>query len=80
MQQFAAHYPDFKIMPQTVAQLPWGHISVLIHKIKDDNARIWYADMAIDHGWSRLTLERYIKDDLFLRQAVPSRLLKPLIT
>jgi Uncharacterized conserved protein len=72
MRQFAAHYPDFKIVPQSVAQLPWGHISVLIHKIKDDNVRIWYADKAIDHGWSRLTLERYIKDDLFLRQAVPS--------
>ena len=32
MRQFAAHFPDITIMPQAVAQLPWGHIVVLLHK------------------------------------------------
>lgn len=34
MRQFAVYYPDFAILPQAVAQLPWGHIALLIHKIK----------------------------------------------
>ena len=41
MRQFSANYPNFEILPQAVAQLPWGHISVLIHKVKDDTARCW---------------------------------------
>ena len=43
MRQFAAHYPDFEIMPQSLAQLPWGHLSALIHKLKDDEIRASYA-------------------------------------
>lgn len=66
MRQFAAYYPDFEIVPQAVAQLPWGHISVLIHKVKNYSVRCWYAEQAIEQGWSRPTLERY------QRQAVPS--------
>ena len=36
MRQFAEHYPDLLIAPQAVAQLPWGHISLLIHTVKDE--------------------------------------------
>lgn len=72
MRQFAANYPNFEILPQAVAQLPWGHISVLIHKVKDDAVRLWYAEQTIEQGWSRLTLERYIKDALYQRQAISS--------
>src|SRR5688572_1729980 len=31
MRQFAELYPNLQIVPQAVAQLPWGHISLLIH-------------------------------------------------
>lgn len=31
MKQFAQLYPDLLILPQPVANLPWGHISLLIH-------------------------------------------------
>ncbi|PIQ43111.1 MAG: hypothetical protein COV52_10405 [Gammaproteobacteria bacterium CG11_big_fil_rev_8_21_14_0_20_46_22] len=72
MRQFATYYPEFEIMPQAVAQLPWGHISVLIHKVKDDTIRCWYAEQAIEQGWSRPTLERYLKEELYQRQAISS--------
>ena len=72
MRQFAAYYPDFQILPQAVAQLPWGHISVLIHQIKNDAIRLWYAEQTIEQGWSRPTLERYLKNDLYQRQAILS--------
>jgi len=70
MRQFAAHFSDITIMPQAVAQLPWGHISLLIHKVKDNKALTWYAEQAIEQGWSRLTLEHHVKDNLFQRQAI----------
>lgn len=70
MQQFAAVYPSLEFMPQSVAQLPWGHISVLIHKIKDKIAREWYSDQAVDQGWSRLALENHIHDNLYERQGI----------
>jgi predicted nuclease of restriction endonuclease-like (RecB) superfamily len=70
MRQFAARFPDITIAPQAVAQLPWGHISVLIHKIKENNELQWYAEQTIEQGWSRLALERNIKDNLFQRQAI----------
>ena len=56
-----AHYPDIQIVPQSAAQLPWGHISVLIHKVKEEHIRIWHAEQTVDQGWSRVTLERHIK-------------------
>jgi len=70
MRQFAAYYPEFLIVPQSVAQLPWGHIASLIHKVKDEEVRTWYAEQTIEQGWSRLALENYIKDNLFQRQAM----------
>lgn len=70
MRQFSAHYPKFEIVPQVMSQLPWGHISCLIHKVKDEKVRTWYAEKATEQGWSRLTLERYIEDNLYRRQAL----------
>ena len=48
MRQFAARFPDLIIVPQAVAQLPWGHISLLIHKIKNDKELSWYAEQTIE--------------------------------
>jgi predicted nuclease of restriction endonuclease-like (RecB) superfamily len=72
MRQFATHFPDITIMPQSVAQLPWGHISLLIHKVKNQQELLWYAEQVVEQGWPRITLERYVKDGLFQRQAVDS--------
>lgn len=70
MQQFASEYPNLQIVPQAVGQLPWGHISILIHKVKDKVERNWYIAQTIDNGWSRPTLERYINEALYTRQAL----------
>jgi len=72
MRMFAEHYPDFAIGPQTVAQLPWGHLSILIQRVKSETSRTWYAEQAVTQGWSRLALESAIKDNLYQRQAISS--------
>jgi predicted nuclease of restriction endonuclease-like (RecB) superfamily len=41
---------------QPVAQLPWGHVTVLLDKLDDQRKRDWYAAAAVEHGWSRNVL------------------------
>lgn len=70
MRQFAIYYPDLAIVPQPVAQLPWGHISSLIQRVKDAGVREWYVQQVIENGWSRYTLEEHIKSKLYESQAI----------
>lgn len=53
MRALAEAYPDRAIVQQLVAQLPWGHILHLLHKVKEPKAREWYIRQAVEHGWSR---------------------------
>lgn len=69
IKQFAQLYPDLLITPQAVAQLPWGHVSLLIHAVKDKLTREWYAQQTIKNGWSRSVLEMQIEGGLYDRQA-----------
>ncbi|RUQ85046.1 PDDEXK nuclease domain-containing protein [Legionella septentrionalis] len=73
IKQFAQLYPDLLITPQAVAQLPWGHVSLLIHAVKDKLTREWYAQQTIKNGWSRSILEMQIEGALYERQAEPSK-------
>ena len=41
---------------ELVASLPWGHNLVLLQKLKELNARLWYARAALEYGWSRSVL------------------------
>lgn len=68
MKQFAEAYPALEISQQPVAKLPWGHNVVLINKLQSMEERIWYAQKAIENGWSRSILEMWIESDLFSRQ------------
>ena len=70
MRIFAELYPDVEISAQSVRQLPWGHIIVLIQKVKVSTERNWYAEQTISEGWARSTLEKAIKSDLYQRQAI----------
>ena len=73
IKQFAQLYPDLLITPQAVAQLPWGHVSLLIHAVKDKLIREWYAQQTIKNGWSRAVLEMQIESELHERQAESSK-------
>lgn len=70
MRLFAQAYPDLEIGAQPVRQLPWGHIVVLLQKLKDTTERDWYVQKAIEEGWSRLTLQEKIKQTLYQRQGL----------
>ena len=51
-----------------IFKLPWGHIKLLINKIKDSKALDFYLKETVENNWSRDVLELQIKSDLFKRQ------------
>ena len=70
MRQFAKEIPETEFAKQIVSQLPWGHVILLIQRVKDNSIREWYAQQTIENGWARHTLERNIKNDLYSAQAI----------
>ena len=54
-------------MQRVVAQLPWGHNIELLTGLSDPADRLWYAEQALAHGWSRDVLGIQIKSKLHLR-------------
>jgi predicted nuclease of restriction endonuclease-like (RecB) superfamily len=53
---------------ELVASLPWGHNIVLMQKVKEVDARLWYARAALEHGWSRAVLTHQIETQLHRRE------------
>ena len=68
MRAFAEAWTDFEIVQQIVGQLPWGHNVLLLNRIKEQEARLFYVQKAIAENWSRATLEVHIKNRLHERQ------------
>jgi len=54
-------------VPQPVAQLPWGHVRVLLDRLEDHEVRQWYATRDAAEGWSRAVLETMVASRLHLR-------------
>jgi predicted nuclease of restriction endonuclease-like (RecB) superfamily len=75
---FYNFYLDFSIWQQLVAKLkiagnqlfnlPWGHHVMIIQKIKNHNAALFYINQTIENNWSRAVLEYQIETNLYQRQ------------
>lgn len=55
------------IVPQAVAQIPWGHNRLIISKVKNTEEALWYAQATIENGWSRDVLELKIEKNEYQR-------------
>ncbi len=66
MRRFAAAWSGEEIGSHAVAQLPWGHIAVLLDKLDDRATRDWYAARA--GQWTRTVLEANIHTRLHERE------------
>jgi len=61
MRSLAAAWPDAdELVQQAAAQLPWGHIMVLLDRFDERERRDWYAAEALEHGSSRNVFEHRI--------------------
>jgi predicted nuclease of restriction endonuclease-like (RecB) superfamily len=58
---------DLTKVQQLVAQIPWGQNVILLDKVKDPSARLWYVQQTITHGWSRNVLALQIKSGAHAR-------------
>ncbi len=67
MRALAVAWPSGQKVPQPVAQIPWGHIRILLDKLDDNNERLWYAEKAAELGWTRNVLVHQIEGALHLR-------------
>jgi len=68
MKQFAQNYPNFEFTQEPLAEISWYHNITLIEKCKDNTKRLWYAQKAMENGWSRNTMLTHIESDLYTRK------------
>ncbi|HEY1253238.1 MAG TPA: DUF1016 N-terminal domain-containing protein [Terracidiphilus sp.] len=68
MRAFADAWPDEQFVQQVIAQLPWGHQTLLLDRIKDRTTREWYLNAAVENGWSQNVLIHQISTRLHDRQ------------
>ena len=68
MRTFAEAWPNREFVQQVIAQLPWGHQTRLLDRIKDRPVREWYLKAAVEHGWSQNVLVHHISSGLHQRQ------------
>lgn len=65
-QEIATHQQAVDVfLQQAVAKIPWGHITLLISKVKDIKAANFYIQQTIEKGWSRDWLLNAIKMDSY---------------
>lgn len=67
MRAFAAAWPREEVVQRSAAQLPWRHHQMLLDKLDDLPTRLWYAERAIEAGWSRDVLVHQIGTRLHQR-------------
>ena len=68
MRTFAAAWPNPSIVQRVVAQIPWRSNLALLDKLDDPAVRQWYAEKAIEQGWSQPVLCFQIKTRVHARQ------------
>ena len=68
MKSLAEAWPEPEIVPQLVALLPWGHLRVLLDRVKDRETRDWYLRAGVEYGWSRNVLALQISSRLHERE------------
>lgn len=64
---------ESKFVAQLVRQIPWGHNIVIVEKVKDSQARIYYLRAAIENGWSRNVLVHQIETDAYSRHVLTKK-------
>ncbi|MBQ6726227.1 MAG: DUF1016 family protein [Bacteroidales bacterium] len=72
MMQFAAMFPDLRILTPLVTKLSWSHF-LIVMTLKDEVRREFYLTMAASEQWSKRTLQSKIDGMLYERTAISSK-------
>lgn len=69
MRQWYNFYSEkYPFVPQSVAQIPWGHNRLIISKVKNIEEAEFYCNEIIKNNWDRDTLEIQLSNKLFLKK------------
>ena len=68
MRSFAEAYAKNQPLQQAAAKIPWTHNCVILDRIKDPDARLWYIEKTVEYGWSRAVLHHQIDTKLYERE------------
>ncbi len=68
MRKFYNFFGNNEKVPQAVAQIPWGHIRLILDRIKDYAEAEFYVQKTIENSWSRVILDHQIDLKLYQRQ------------
>lgn len=60
--------PVAKLPDSTFWAIPWAHHVILMQKVKDIGARLWYMQQTLANGWSRNVLLAMIQSQAHRRQ------------
>ncbi len=67
IQWYRFYSTKYQFVPQSVAQVPWGHNRLIIAKVKNIDEAEFYCNETIENGWDRDTLEIQIENKYYLR-------------
>lgn len=56
------------VLEAAILHVPWGHNILLMEKVKDRSARLWYLQQTLENGWSRSVLSLMIDSAAHRRQ------------
>ena len=68
MRALAETWPQEEIVQAVLAQITWYHNIALLEKLSTNEQRVWYAQKAVDFGWSRNILVHHISSNLYERE------------
>jgi predicted nuclease of restriction endonuclease-like (RecB) superfamily len=68
VQPLVAQFNQEEILQQAVAKITWSHNVVLLDRVKNLEERLFYAQQAAEHGWSRNILVHQIESGLYKRK------------
>ncbi|MEX1028187.1 MAG: PDDEXK nuclease domain-containing protein, partial [Candidatus Paceibacterota bacterium] len=70
---FSDRVSGSEFMRQVVAQIPWGHNLVILNKIEDRAAQLFYLHATAQNGWSRSILLNQIKSGAYERSVTENK-------
>ena len=68
MKKFYVFFGEKEKIPQAVGQIPWGHVRLILDKIKNLTEAEFYINKTIENSWSRAILQHQIELNLFARK------------
>ena len=73
MQKFAKLLPDEANLPTVLADLSWSHIRWILDGTKSIEESLWYANQAVENGWSLSSLEYHLDTKVYSRQVIAEK-------